>query len=299
MTTPARALPGLARAPFLLLALVAWAIGAAAACWLPGTVHGGHALLALLAAVLAHTAVNSLNEYHDFRSGLDLHTTRTPFSGGSGVLPRQPQWAPLALGLGLVTLLASGLIGLYLLQAGGPAALVLGLLGVALVVTYTPWLNRNPWLCLLAPGVGFGPVIVAGTGVVLTGGLDPRLLVASLPMLFLASNLLLLNQLPDREADAGAGRRHLPIVIGARGSLYVFGGFLLAAYASLLLGWAGGLLPVGALAGLATLPLGIVVWRGAWRHHADVARLTPVLGQNVLLVLGTGGLLAAGLFLSA
>lgn len=299
MTTLARALPGLARAPFLLLALVAWAIGAAAACWLPGAVHAGHALLALLAAVLAHTAVNSLNEYHDFRSGLDLHTTRTPFSGGSGVLPRRPQWAPLALGLGLVTLLASCVIGLYLLHAGGPAALVLGLVGVVLVATYTPWLNRNPWLCLLAPGIGFGPVIVAGTGVVLTGEPDPRLLVASLPMLFLASNLLLLNQLPDREADAGAGRRHLPIVIGPRGSLYVFGGFLLAAYASLGLGWAFGLLPPGALAGLATLPLGIVVWRGAWRHHADVARLTPVLGQNVLLVLGTGGLLAAGLLLSA
>jgi len=294
----ARALPGLARAPFLLLALVAWAIGAAAAYWLPGPVHWDQALLALLAAVLAHTAVNSLNEYHDFRSGLDLHTTRTPFSGGSGVLPRHPAWAPPALALGLITLLASIALGLHLVRAGGPAALVLGLVGVLLVTTYTPWLNRTPWLCLIAPGIGFGPVIVAGTGVVLTGGFDPRLLAASLPMLFLASNLLLLNQLPDREADAGVGRRHLPIVIGPRASLYVFGAGLLAGYASLVLGWLGGLLPAGVLAGLVTLPLGIVVLRGAWRHHADSARLTPVLGQNVLLVLGTGGLQAAGLFLS-
>ncbi len=41
-------------------------------------------MLALLGAFLAHISVNTLNEYFDFKSGLDLETIKTPFSGGSG-----------------------------------------------------------------------------------------------------------------------------------------------------------------------------------------------------------------------
>jgi len=291
-----RALAGIARAPFLLLAVVASLNGIAAATWLPGETHWTHAGLALLAAVLAHVSVNSLNEYADFRSGLDLHTVRTPFSGGSGVLPQRPEWAGAALAMGLVTLAATIGLGLYLVHVGGPAALALGLAGVVLVVAYTPWINRSPWLCLVAPGLGFGPVIVAGTGVVLLGHFDIRLLVAALPLFFLTNNLLLLNQFPDREADADAGRRHLPIVAGTGISARVFAGFVVLSYASVMLAWGTGLLPVTALLALATLPLAIHVVRGALKHHDQLEALVPVLGQNVVLVLLTGGLLAAGLF---
>ena len=292
-----RALAGIARAPFLLLAVVASLTGIAAATWLPGEIRWGHAGLALVAAVLAHIAVNSLNEYVDFRTGLDLRTERTPFSGGSGVLPARPDWAWLALVLGGIALLGTIGLGLYLIRAGGVAALVLGLIGVALVVGYTPWINRNPWLCLIAPGLGFGPVVVAGTGVVLLGGFDARLLAAALPLFFLTNNLLLLNQFPDRVADASVGRRHLPIVSGTRRSTQVFIAFVVMSYASVLLAWGAGWLPATALLSLATLPLAAGVVRGAWRHRDDAAALVPVLGRNVSLVLLTGALLATGLFL--
>ena len=201
-----------------------------------------------------------------------------------------------ALAMGLAALLAAIGLGLYLMGSGGPAAIVLGLVGVLLVATYTPWINRNPWLCLIAPGLGFGPVIVAGTGVVLLGHFELRLLVAALPLFFLTNNLLLLNQFPDREADARVGRRHLPIVLGTGHSARVFAGFLALSYASVVLAWAAGLLPATALLTLATLPLALRVARGALKHHDQFDALVPVLGQNVALVLLTGGLLAAGLF---
>ena len=53
---------------------------------------------------MAHTSVNALNEYQDFKSGLDLITVKTPFSGGTKSLPENPQKAHLALITGLVSL---------------------------------------------------------------------------------------------------------------------------------------------------------------------------------------------------
>ena len=77
---------GVARAPFLLLPVTLVAAGAAAAAYddrasVPATV------LALVGLVALHAAVNAFNEASDMRSGIDLRTTRTPFSGGSGTLP--------------------------------------------------------------------------------------------------------------------------------------------------------------------------------------------------------------------
>jgi len=60
-------------------------------------------LLILLGAVLAHVSVNTLNEYYDFKSGLDLTTTKTRFSGGSGALPENAEMANAVLKIGIVS----------------------------------------------------------------------------------------------------------------------------------------------------------------------------------------------------
>lgn len=61
-------------------------------------------VLVFIGALLAHAAVNLINEYEDFTSGLDLMTDRTPFSGGSGALPEIPSAANRVLWAGLGTL---------------------------------------------------------------------------------------------------------------------------------------------------------------------------------------------------
>jgi hypothetical protein len=50
-------------------------------------------LLIFIGALFAHISVNTLNEYFDFKSGLDLTANKTPFSGGSGALPNTPDVA--------------------------------------------------------------------------------------------------------------------------------------------------------------------------------------------------------------
>jgi 1,4-dihydroxy-2-naphthoate octaprenyltransferase len=83
------------------------------------------------------------NDYFDYKSGVDFKTMKTPFSGGSGVLPQQPVMAPVALITGIVALVITAVIGGYFALERGPGILPVGLVGVLVIVAYTPWLTRR------------------------------------------------------------------------------------------------------------------------------------------------------------
>ncbi|MFZ5911121.1 MAG: prenyltransferase [Chloroflexota bacterium] len=287
------------RPPFLLLPPVCVALGAGVACWRTGEFHLGYFLLALLGALAAHISVNAFNEYYDFKSGLDAATQKTPFSGGSGTLPARPYAARSALTTAIVTLVITVLVGLFFWRVSGWQILPLGFAGLLLVYLYTNWLTRNWLLCLLAPGLGFGALTVMGTDFALTGSYSWHAALASLIPFFLVSNLLLLNQFPDVEADRQIGRRHLPILIGRRASSLVYIAFLALTYLSLAISVVLGYLPAWALLGLLTLLFAIPAGRGAFQHADDIERLLPHMGQNVMTNLLTPLLSAAGLFIAA
>lgn len=286
------------RAPFLLLVPVVVALAWASAFYDGQPVRFWDLLLAFVGALAAHISVNALNEYEDFRSGLDLRTQRTPFSGGTGTLPKHPEKAHMALLVGVVSLMLVIAVGAWFVYQRGPALIPLGLVGVALIVFYTRFLTRSPLWCLLAPGLAFGPIMVLGVYFALTGsyGVTPAL--ASLLPLFLVSNLLLMNQFPDQEADATVGRHHLLLARGPAAGVTVYGLFITAAYAAVLIAVLAGHLPVASLLVLLSLPLALVAYRGLRRHHADTPALVPHMAQNVALNLSAPLLLSLGLFLS-
>jgi 1,4-dihydroxy-2-naphthoate octaprenyltransferase len=284
------------RIPFLLLAPVCVLLGTGTAVGEVGHVSLCSVLLALVGGLAAHISVNALNEYVDCVSGLDARTQRTPFSGGSGVLPQRPEMARVGLITGLVALGVTALIGVYFTIKHGLGILPLGLLGMLVIVAYTPWLTRRPLLCLLAPGLGFGILMVMGTDFVLTGHYSWRSFVASLVPFFLVNDLLLLNQFPDRDADRSVGRKHMVIVLGPRPSSVIYGLFLAAAYLAILAGVGTGVLPRMSSLGLLTLPLAIPTMIGVYRHADEIPKLLPYLGLNVVLNLATPMLVAIGFF---
>ena len=290
---------GAARPNFMVLTPICVALGVAVAILDAGTVDIGDALVALLGGVLAHAAVNLLNEYDDFKSGLDAITVRTPFSGGSGTLPAHPEAAAATLAAGVASVIGTFLVGVYFAATRGAAIVPLGLAGLAIIVAYTPWITRRPLVCLLAPGLGFGPLMVMGTAFVLTGHYTASAAWASLAPLFLVSELLLINQFPDIDADRKVGRHHLPILIGRVRSSHIYVAFLLAAFASIAAGPALGLLPAWALLGLIPLPAALFLARGVLRHAGDDKALVPYLGINVAVILGTTALYAAGILVGA
>jgi len=284
------------RVPFLLLAPVCVLLGIGTALDEAGRLDLFAVLLALIGGVTAHISVNALNEYVDCVSGLDARTQRTAFSGGSGVLPEHPEMARVALDVGVAALVVTVGIGVYFAIQRGPGILPLGLLGVLVIIAYTPWLTRQPVLCLVAPGLGFGVLMVIGTHFVLTGHYSWTAFVASLVPFFLVNDLLLLNQFPDVDADRSVGRKHILIALGPRRGSLVYGLFLGATYLVIIAGVLEGLLPKMSLLGLLTLPVAIRAMIGAYRHATDIPRLLPYLGLNVILSLLTPVLVAIGFF---
>ncbi len=283
------------RPPFLVLTPACVLLGLATAVWTTGGASAGFFALALLGAVCAHISVNAFNEYGDFRSGLDAITRRTPFSGGSGTLPRRPELARVTLAIAVATLALTALIGLYFLRVRGVAMLPL-IIGLVVITAYTRWITRSPLLCLLAPGLGFG-LMAVGTDLVLTGGVSWTALAASCVPFFLVSNLLLLNQFPDVDADQSVGRRHFPIAVGRRASSLIYAAFLLGAALSVVLGVATGHLPRTCLIALLAFVPAVPVVVGAYRHAENTERLIPLMGLNVLVCILTPVLVAAGLFI--
>jgi 1,4-dihydroxy-2-naphthoate octaprenyltransferase len=292
-----KSLQGPMRVPFLILAPVCVVVGVATAYLQTHQFNWLYILLVLIGAVAAHITVNAFNEYFDFKSGLDAKTEKTPFSGGSGTLQTEPGLEKKTLILCLTTLGITAAIGLFFTLVQGWQLLPLGLLGLVILVTYTIWWVKYPILCLVAPGLGFGVLMVMGTHFALTGTYSWAAFIASLVPAFLVSDLLLLNQFPDVEADRSVGRRHFPITIGRKASSFLYAAFLIMAYLAVIVGVALQLLPWFSLLALLTVFMAWKAIRGARMNAENIPDLIPSMGANVMINLITPTLLALGVLI--
>jgi len=285
------------RIPFLVLPPTCVGLGAATALYSGGTINILHLVLVLVGAISAHISVNALNEYDDFKTGLDFKTIQTPFSGGSKAIPENPEKAYYALITGVASLITTMVIGFYFIYVRGWMLLPVGLSGVLLVVAYTKWITKSPILCLIAPGLGFGHLMVMGTNFVLTGTYSWTSFAMSMVPFFLVSDLLLLNQFPDIDPDREIGRKHLPITVGKKTCVMIYGLFLALAYLSIVFAWIFGLIPVQSLISLICAALAIHTFVGVKKNADSIPDLIPFMGKNVVLILATHILLATGIIL--
>lgn len=283
------------RPQFLLLSAVLAILGTSVA-WYHGSFRLNYAVLAFAGLLLAHISVNVLNDYFDYRSGIDLNTRRTPFSGGSGVLPNTMLRPGQVLWFGLVTFLLTIPVGIYFVVVKGWPLLPLILVGALTVLLYTPVLTKLPWP-EWAPGVGLGSLPILGAYFVQTGDYTLPAVVAAIPSGILVHNLLFLNEFPDAEADRRGGRKTLPITLGKAKASIVYSALTMATYAWIIGGVIAGVMPALSLIALLTLPLAVKAIRGA-RRYDDQAKLLPALGSNVMVVLLTQLLMAIGYILA-
>ncbi len=283
------------RLPFLVLTPACVFLGFSVVVANEFEVHLHLLVLTLLGAVLAHVGVNALNEYADFRSGLDLTTSRTPFSGGSGALPEHPDTASAVLAVGVASVVGMLLIGVFFVWKFGMAVLPIGLLGLLLVVAYTPWITRRPFMCLVSPGLGFGFLMVVGTHFAMTGEYSTLSWQVGIVPFFLINNLLLLNQYPDLHADRAAGRNHLLIAYGVKTGNAVYGGFLILAIAAIVFSVLHGTLPLLSLIALLPTPLAFFALNGALKYGETIGNYPGYLAANVVVAVFTPVLLGVSL----
>ena len=283
------------RPQFLLLSVVLAFLGTSIA-WYDGAFHLHYAVLAFVGLLLAHISVNVLNDYFDYRSGIDLATKRTPFSGGSGILPAATLRPRQVLWFGLIAFLLTIPVGIYFVLAIGWPLLPLILAGALCLLLYTPLLTKTGWP-EWAPGVGLGTLPVLGAYFVQNGEYTLPAVVAAIPSGILVHNLLFLNEFPDAEADRKGGRKTLPITLGKARARVLYSALTFATYAWIIGGVAWGVMPALSLVALLTLPLAVKAIQGAHKYD-DETKLLPALGSNVMVVLLTQLLMGIGYILA-
>jgi len=285
------------RPQFLLLSVVLVLLGTAIA-WHEGCFDLLKFVLTLIGLVLAHSSVNILNDYFDYKSGIDLETNRTPFSGGSGILPAgllKPKGVYL---YGVGCLIAALAIGIYLTFVSGWQLLPLILLGGPVIYFYTShltkWLVGEFWA-----GLGLGMLPVLGTYFVQTGRYSLEAFVASLAPGFLTANLLFLNEFPDVEADKKGGRYNLVIALGPKNASRLYAGLMVLTYLSIIIGVVLKLMPPLTLIGFHSIFFAYKAVKITFKHYDNFQELLPALKANVLTVLVTDAFLALGYFINS
>ena len=283
------------RPQFLILSVVLAFLGASIA-WYDGYFHLGHALLAGFGLILTHISVNTLNDYFDYQSGIDLATKRTPFSGGSGILPAAMLTPKQVFWLGMTTFLLAVPIGIYFIIIKGWLLLPLLLVAAFCVILYTPVILKQRWP-EWAPGMGLGILPVLGIYFAQTGVYTWPVLIAAVPSGILVHNLLLLNEFPDTEADGKAKRKTTPITLGKRKASVIYSALTIIVFLWIIGAVIAGVMPVFSLIALLALPLAIKAIRGALKYE-DMKRLVPGMANNVLVILLTQFLLSTGYILA-
>ncbi len=253
-------------------------VGTAWAAATTGHVDWRLLALALAATVLAHGATNVYNDVGDDVIGADEGNSERiyPYTGGSrfiqtGLLSRA-EMARLALGLAVAALV----VGFALTLLRGPGVVLLGLAGLALGILYSmPGVQLSArGVGELAVAVGFGPLPVLGAAWLQGAPLGLGAVLVSLPVGAWVAAILLINEVPDRDADSRAGKRTLVVRLGPAGGRAIYLGLTALALAASAAAVAIGALPLWYALPAAALALaGALAARGISLEAAGRPRL--------------------------
>jgi 1,4-dihydroxy-2-naphthoate octaprenyltransferase len=285
------------RPAFLTASLMACLIGLATT-WHGDTFNVALALATILFALLAHAGVNVLNDYYDALNGTDAQNTERifPFTGGSRFIQNGVLTTAQTRNFGFALFAGVMLAGLWLMAQSAPQLMYVGLAGLFIGWAYSapPFKLNSRGLGELCVAAGFLAITV-GTDFVQRKGFAAAPIIAGLPYALLVTNLLYINQFPDRSADTAAGKLHWVARLPVRSARWGYVLIVALAYAwllaSVLLGW----LPAPALLVFLALPLSIKAACLLYRHAAQPQQLGDAIKLTIGAMMVHGTLLTLAL----
>lgn len=178
-------------------------------------------VLMLITSVALQSAVNTLNDYVDFKKGTDTAENCVDVTDASIIYNDLDPKDALRTAIGC--LIVAAVTGLTVVALTDWVPLVIGLVGAVTVVAYSAGPKPISYLPLgeFVSGFVMGELITAATYYVIAGPYDigwASAFVFGLPAFVLIANIMQTNNTCDIERDTVAGRRTLPILLGARKS---------------------------------------------------------------------------------
>src|ERR671914_2744172 len=222
------------RVKFLLASLFASGNGMALALWKYSSFDLNYALLTIAGVFSLHASIDLLNDYWDYKRGIDKITKRTKFSGGSGVIPENLLSPKTVYRAAILFLLVGVLIGFFFVAVRGPIIAFILIFAVLAIFFYSSKIV-NFGLAELFVGIK-GALVVVGSFFVQTSTVEPSAIFVGTMIGLLSSSVLLVTSFPDYDADRLGGRRTLVILIGKKRSYRIFSALIISLYPMIILG---------------------------------------------------------------
>ena len=283
------------RVRFLLASVIAVLVGLALNWSQNSTIDYFDAILTFAGVMALHASVDLLNDYWDFKRGIDTQTTRTKMSGGTGVLPEGLLKPSSVYRAGVLFLIIGSLIGSYFVITNG--ILIAIILGFAILSIYfysTKIVDSGLGEFFVAVK---GSMIVIGAFFIQSGEVNFESILAGIVIGTLSSLVLFIASFPDHDADKSKGRKTLVIVIGKEKASKLFWIFPLIAYSVIIIGVTLTLFPVISLISLLSFPLIIKSGLGLQKNYNSVNDLVPFMSASLKFSRITGFLFALSLFI--
>ena len=283
------------RVRFLLASVIAVSVALALNWWQNSSIEFFDAILTFAGVMALHASVDLLNDFWDFKRGIDTKTTRTKMSGGTGVLPEGLLKPSSVYRAGVAFLIIGSVIGAYFVITDG--IIVAVILGFAILSIYfysTKIVDSGLGEFFVAVK---GCMIVIGTFFIQSGEISIESILAGIVVGSLSSLVLFIASFPDYDADKSKGRKTLVIVAGKENAVKLFWIFPLVSYFTVSFGVWFNLFPMISLIVFFSLPLMIKSGIGLKKNFDSVENLVPPMSSTLMFGRITGVLFIISLLI--
>jgi 1,4-dihydroxy-2-naphthoate polyprenyltransferase len=283
------------RVRFLFASIIAVINGLTISFWKYGAFDITYAILTCGGVICLHASVDLLNDYWDYRRGIDKVTKRTKFSGGTGILPENLLKPKTVYVAGMSFLLLGSLIGIYFVAIRGITIAIILAFAILSIYFYS----------IKIVNVGLGELFVAiksamiviGTFYVQIGLIDMAALYIGIIVGTLSACVLFVNSFPDYDADRENGRRTLVIILGKKRGAKLLALLVSVSYGLIAVGILLGYTKLYSLISFVSIPVAVRAMIQLEENNQKVEKLVPAMTTTLLYSRITGILLAISLLL--
>lgn len=274
------------RVRFLLASVIAVSTGLSINWWQNTSINVFDSVLIFSGVMALHASVDLLNDFWDFKRGIDTKTKRTKMSGGTGVLPEGLLKPSSVYRAGIIFLIIGSVIGAYFVITNG--IIVAVILGFAILSIYfysTKIVDSGLGEFFVAVK---GTMIVLGTYFIQSGEITIESILSGIVVGALSSLVLFIASFPDHDADKSKGRKTLVIVMGKEKAVKIFWVFPSISYTIIIIGVYANLFPIVSLITFLSIPIVIKSGIGLTRNFDSIEKLVPFMSSTLMFGRITG-----------
>ena len=284
------------RLKFLLASVIAVSLGLAISWNITNEFNAIHAVLTMIGVVSLHVSVDLLNDYWDFKRGIDTNTNRTKMSGGTGVLPEKLLKPSQVYKAGIGFLIFGGIIGgFFVFTFGITIAVILSFAILSIYFYSTKLVNWGLAEVFVAIK---GTMIVLGTFYIQINQILEIPIFAGIIVGVLSASVLFITSFPDHDADKQKGRRTRVILFGREKASLAYWGFPIIVYSIIFIFVITEYFPVYTLLTLFAIPLVVKSGMKLKSVYADTKKMIQPMSATISFSRICGALLILGFLIN-